>query len=764
MTGSAVPATRTLGRAVVAGLTLLSSLLHSEDSRVDLRYDLRPGDHLMYTERFEREAVTEEIDFLTRAQWNNDVLVIAEESGRLSVGFQRNRVTAEMLRYKESGKDRLEQVRKELAQELRDRPVSFAEANTFDLLGWPAGPWSAARESGGGRLLMGLHEIESLPDHPVQVGDTWKSASILDFTYSGAAWERMRDEDCMRVEGKSAGDRLRVRYWFSPKLGALVKLEFEGQPPGVETKERLVMELVERRRDEKMDDWLREPTLRLGVLAAAARMDKLPMDARRLYSLLESGDPATLSRVLGLICRRRMEAPAPEMLSKLLSSPDPLVRRLAVRCLDKKDGARPLIEHALKDDDQFVREAARSWVAARLPAESPVHELNASSLDDLWSSLGEGATTKTGAARLAALASAVRAGQIDPHWDCASAGLPPPAIAAQILLPATPGTFVRPVTAPAFRGWPYMIHIPEDYRGDEPFPLLIYLSGGTGFAVDALQDSIQARQTSGYLMLFPQASGAWWTPASARLVEDLLKETLSSFNVDPNRVYVAGMSNGGSGAFYFATLWPHRLAAMVSLMGAGLFMPAPVPPLTPNLAHVPLLFVHGDRDKVVAPGSSTDTYEALRGVWRAAPTEMRILKGREHDLRLDRDDGLTMAFCAKYTRGPFPRRIDFQTRTTEFPRHYWLRIIEIDPGVAEVKGEISDDNTVRLSTKGVRRLQLLLRRELLPKPGPLRVQWNGKELFAGPLVEDCELLQRSWKDEADPFLAYSMELSLQAPR
>ena len=764
MTGSRVPGVRTFGRILMAGLTLFCSSLLAEDSRIDLRYDLRPGDHLVYTQRFEREAVTDEYDFLTKGQWNSHVLVIAEQNGRLSVGFQRNRVTSEVLRYKESGKDRLEQIRKELADDLKSRPVSFAEANSFDLLGWPAGPWSAARESAGGRLLMGLHEIEGLPDHPVQVGDTWKSSSILDFTYRGAAWERVRDQDCLRVEGTSAADRLRVRYWFSPSLGVLTKLEFEGLPPGVDTKERLVMELVERRRDEKMQDWFRDPDLRIGVLAAAARMDNLPTDAPDLYSLLESGDPATTSRVLGLIYRRRMEAPAAEQLAKLLASPDPLVRRLAVRCLDAKEGARPLIERALKDDDQFVREAAISWVSARLPAESFARVKTASDLADLWSSLEDRPAPKTAAAPLAALASAVRAGRIDSRWDCTSAGSPSRAVASQILPPATPGTFVRPVTAPGFRGWPYMIHIPEDYRGDEPFPLLIYLSGGTGFAVDALQGSLQARQISGYLMVFPQATGAWWTSASAKLVEDLLKETLSSFNVDPNRVYVAGTSNGGSGAFYFATLWPHRLAAMVSLMGAGLFMPAPVPPLTPNLAHLPLLFVHGDRDKVVALGSSTDTYEALRGVWRAAPTEMRVLKGREHDLRLDRDDGLTMAFFAKHVRDPFPRRIEFQTRTTEFPRHYWVRIVEMDSGVAEVKGEISDDNTIRLSTKNVRRLQLLLRRELLPKPGPLRVLWNGKEAFAGPLVENCELLQRSWKDEADPFLAYSMELAVQAPR
>jgi len=78
--------------------------------------------------------------------------------------------------------------------------------------------------------------------------------------------------------------------------------------------------------------------------------------------------------------------------------------------------------------------------------------------------------------------------------------------------------------------------------------------------------------------------------------------------------------------------------------------------------------------------------------------------------------------------------------------------------VAEVDGTI-DGRHIRLTTRHVRALRLLLRRELLPGEGPVRVTIDGREAFSGPLAEDCALLARSWTATADPFLAHSAELA-----
>jgi len=105
--------------------------------------------------------------------------------------------------------------------------------------------------------------------------------------------------------------------------------------------------------------------------------------------------------------------------------------------------------------------------------------------------------------------------------------------------------------------------------------------------------------------------------------------------------------------------------------------------------------------------------------------------------------------------------VTLETRTAG-ARSYWIAVAEKEGGVASVEGAIEDGHTIRLTTRNVKRVKLLLRRELLPAAGagPVRVEINGREAWKGPLADDCALLQESWRASGDPFLAYGLELTL----
>jgi len=154
---------------------------------------------------------------------------------------------------------------------------------------------------------------------------------------------------------------------------------------------------------------------------------------------------------------------------------------------------------------------------------------------------------------------------------------------------------------------------------------------------------------------------------------------------------------------------------------------------------------------------------AIRRAAKDAPVQQEILKGRGHDLFLATDDGRTLGFLEGRVRDPFPRRVTVQTRSLDFARAYWLEVAEKEGGMAEASGRIDDDRTIRLSARRVKRLRLLLRRELIA-PGPLVVQVDGKEAWRGELAEDCRLLQESWRATADPFLAHSFAVDVTVPR
>ncbi len=346
--------------------------------------------------------------------------------------------------------------------------------------------------------------------------------------------------------------------------------------------------------------------------------------------------------------------------------------------------------------------------------------------------------------------------------------VPPPKLPPQLCeLPAVrhapekTGSTLRAMTSPGFANMPYIMHVPIDYRGDQPFPLVIYLSGGSGLALDAGQSIRNALKHSGYLLLFPNAAGDhWWEPKSTAMVAALLLEVLRAYNVDTNRIYLTGFSNGGTGTIEYAVRWPDRFAAIASLMGAGLSTPSLTPLPLQNLSDVPTLFLHGDKDPTIPSSASYSTYEALRGTKPRVTPEIHILKGRVHDITLANDDDYTLPFLERFTRDPFPQAVTAKFLDPRYQRQYWVEVAESDKGVPEVEARILDGNLIDIDTKHVKKLRLLLRPELFHSAGPIRIRLNGKEQPPVALKRDCELFRRSADASGDPFLAYTDEIVL----
>lgn len=341
------------------------------------------------------------------------------------------------------------------------------------------------------------------------------------------------------------------------------------------------------------------------------------------------------------------------------------------------------------------------------------------------------------------------------HYDKPSG---PCAVRDQHYQRQKPGTTLRSMSAASFEGTPYVVHVPVDYRGDEPFPLLIYLSGGGGQAFDAVLSAGDGIEHAGYLAVYPHAGGAmWWEQKPTAMVHELLLETLRSYNVDADRVYLAGFSNGASGALYYGTLWPQRFAAIALLMGAGVNSPSgEVLPLR-NILNVPVLLVHGDKDPLIPYSASVTAYDELRGLHPRVAPELHILKNRGHEITLSTDDGYTLPFLERFRREPYPSSISMKIANLSFPRRYWVEIMEKDSGAAEIEGRILPDSTIALKTRNVRKLRLLLRPELVHSTGPMHLRVNGREQPAQELKQSCDLFGQSANSYADPILAYTDE-------
>lgn len=156
----------------------------------------------------------------------------------------------------------------------------------------------------------------------------------------------------------------------------------------------------------------------------------------------------------------------------------------------------------------------------------------------------------------------------------------------------------------------YLVYLPAAARSGRPLPLLLSLHGrlGTGAGQARLTNFDAVANAFGFIVVSPDgyqrswADGRGTSPADKAGVNDvaflgaLLDQVMARNRVDPTRVYVAGMSNGGFMAERLGCDLASRFAAIAVVAAnfdQGLAARcAPAHPL-------PVILIHGSNDPLV---------------------------------------------------------------------------------------------------------------------------------------------------------------------
>jgi predicted peptidase len=181
----------------------------------------------------------------------------------------------------------------------------------------------------------------------------------------------------------------------------------------------------------------------------------------------------------------------------------------------------------------------------------------------------------------------------------------------------------------------YLLHLPDGYEKASPkkWPMILFLHG-SGERGDDLErvkmhgiPMIAERDPSfPFIALSPQcpedsADSSWLGEQDA--VMTLVNEIITNYNVDPNRLYLTGLSMGGYGTWYLAAEYPGRFAAIAPICGGG------NPKRIKELSGTPTWVFHGKKDDVVPVSESEKMVEILRT--HGADVRFTIYPDLNHD-------------------------------------------------------------------------------------------------------------------------------------
>jgi len=347
-----------------------------------------------------------------------------------------------------------------------------------------------------------------------------------------------------------------------------------------------------------------------------------------------------------------------------------------------------------------------------------------------------------------------------------------------------------------------ILEVPADYDPARAWPLRVSLHGGVGREAPGPGDP-PARpltnriQSAGEIVLHPRAwaPSQWWNLSQVENITRLVARVKRDYNVDESRTYITGISDGGTGVYFFAMRQATPWSACMPLNGHPLVIANPDTGAdgqlyVGNLVNCPLHIVNGGKDPLY-PAASVEPLVAM--FKRAAvPYEFKVYPDAGHNVEWwPQERAGYEAWLAAHPRQPHPEHVSWETeRTDRYNRFRWLVIDRLGKRPSDValkdintynpipamERELFDHekpsgrvdatrtgNAFDVKTRGVQAFTLLLSPDVIDFSKPVRVTVNGKVAHDGIVKPDVATLLTWAARDQDRTMLYGAELHILVP-
>ncbi len=323
------------------------------------------------------------------------------------------------------------------------------------------------------------------------------------------------------------------------------------------------------------------------------------------------------------------------------------------------------------------------------------------------------------------------------------------------------------------------LSVPLTYQPMKSYGLVVCLHGA-GFTGDAYLERWQARLGEDYVLACPTTPmGAWFTRNAEELVLATIRSVQRRYHIDPDRIFLTGMSNGGIGAWVIG-MHDAPLFAGIAPMASGL--DGVLMPFLANLRSTQIYIIHGVKDQVMPVELSRAITQELTKlgypfVYREHYREHPMAGG--HYFPREELPEL-VAWLDAQRRNPLPTSVTVVREASHFQPFGWVRIDATDPiaafsedlvskrddrikrrEYARLDASIVGPNRIEVRVERVQRYSLFLNEQLIDSSKPLVVLTNGQVSFDGPVTPSLETLLRQARLRQDSRQLFPIHLVIQ---
>jgi predicted esterase len=355
---------------------------------------------------------------------------------------------------------------------------------------------------------------------------------------------------------------------------------------------------------------------------------------------------------------------------------------------------------------------------------------------------------------------------------------------------------------------PYVV-LRKGERPENGWPLVIAMHGGGGTG-DKLENPhawpVNTREWQAQIKLsisqYPDDAtyfvprmvddnqGRWWKEFNHTAFTAMIRHAILFWDVDPNRVYMLGISEGGYGTEALACRYPDRLAAANGMAcGSGTSIHVE------NLRNLPFRTDTGENDTMFGRiANAVAKHKLLELLRKTDPggyvNHLEIHKGRGHGI----DYRPGPEWMVKHTRNPHPDRVTvtlFQHDKVKNKGAYWLQATnDLDKKVIRLDGIINRmTNTIDITANATindevvqaadwqkpladsgetapasgLKLRIWLHESLVDLSKPVKININGKEAGNATPKPQLSTLCESLMEFGDPEFSYPASVDVVVP-